>query len=106
MGVGEKSANTLAMVVHELATNSVKHGALSSDAGTLEITGVVHDDHLDLTWAETGGPSVDDIPELTGFGSKMIARIINTALGGAIGYDWQSTGLVVTLTARSDLLAQ
>ena len=105
MGVGEKSANTLAMIVHELATNSVKHGALSSDVGTLEITAAVEADVLELTWAETGGPVLEKHPEMDGFGSRMIARTVQTELGGTISYDWQATGLVATVSARSDLLA-
>ena len=105
MGVGEQTANTLAMVVHELATNSVKHGALSSDAGTLEITGEAQDENLILTWAETGGPPVVALPEMSGFGSRMVARIVETELAGGISYDWQATGLVATVSARSDLLA-
>ena len=105
MGVGEQTANTLPMVVHELATNSVKHGALSSDAGTLEITAEAQDEHLILTWAETGGPAVDALPVMSGFGSKMVSRIVETELAGGSTYDWQPTGLVAKLTARSERLA-
>ncbi|MEP7350374.1 MAG: HWE histidine kinase domain-containing protein [Sphingorhabdus sp.] len=105
MGVGERSATALAMVIHELATNSVKHGALSSEAGSLDISGVVHDERLELVWAETGGPQVADAPELRGFGSRMIVQIIESELGGSIEYDWQTPGLVATLSARTELLA-
>jgi two-component sensor histidine kinase len=57
MGVGERAATTLAMVIHELATNSVKHGALSVHEGTLDVSGTSDDTHLTLVWAEDGGPS-------------------------------------------------
>ncbi|MCC5611607.1 hypothetical protein LC612_33970 [Nostoc sp. CHAB 5834] len=106
MGVGERSANTLAMVIHELATNSVKHGALSSNVGTLEVSGVIEDDLLNIIWAENGGPSVDSRPEMLGFGSKMIGKLVAADLGGSINYDWQASGLVVTVSARSDLLTK
>jgi two-component sensor histidine kinase len=105
MGVGERTATTLAMVVHELATNSVKHGALSAEAGSLDISSRA--DHTDLyvTWAETGGPEVKSAPEMKGFGSKLIARSVADQFRGAIDYDWQATGLVATLRMRKDRLA-
>jgi two-component sensor histidine kinase len=102
MGVGEKTATTLAMVVHELATNSVKHGALSADTGTLDLSGRTEEDEVHLVWSETGGPHVDQIPEMAGFGSRMILRSVATQLGGSLTYDWQTSGLVATLIMRKD----
>ncbi len=106
MGVGERSASALAMVVHELAINSVKHGALSSEAGSLDISGVVDGEHLKLVWAETGGPAVTVAPAMRGFGSKMMVRCVEADLGGSVDYDWQTRGLVATVSARADLLAK
>ncbi len=100
MGVGEAAATTLAMVVHELATNSVKHGALSVLAGTLDISGRTEDDDLYLIWAESGGPAIDRPPEMRGFGSKMILRSIQSQFGGALDYEWKQSGLVATLRMR------
>jgi len=105
MGVGERTATALAMVVHELATNSVKHGALSSETGTLDISAHSDDDGIDLIWAETGGPEVAPPTEMGGFGSKLIARSVSSHLGGAIDYDWQATGLVATITMLKARLA-
>jgi two-component sensor histidine kinase len=102
MGVGEKAATTLAMVVHELATNSVKHGALSADAGSLDLSGRTEEDEVHLIWSETGGPAIDDEPEMSGFGSRMVLRSVATQLGGSLTYDWQSAGLVATLIMRKD----
>ncbi len=104
MGVGEKTATTLAMVVHELATNSVKHGALSAPTGTLDVSGTPEDPDIVLVWAENGGPASAEVPQLQGFGSKMIARALTQVKGG-ISYDWQSAGLVVTLRMRKDRLS-
>jgi two-component sensor histidine kinase len=100
MGVGEGTATTLAMVVHELATNSVKHGALSSDAGTLDLSGRTEEDEVHLIWSETGGPQIDGVPEMAGFGSRMILRSVATQLGGSLDYDWQPSGLVATLVMQ------
>ena len=105
MGVGERTATTLAMVVHELATNSVKHGALSTDAGALDISSSADDDNVHLVWAETGGPPMDGRPEMRGFGSQMISRSIASQLGGSLDYDWQPAGLVATLVMRKARLA-
>lgn len=105
MGVGERTATTLAMVVHELATNSVKYGALSGSEGSLDVSSRTDsDDDIELIWAETGGPSIEHPPELTGFGSRLINRSVTSNLGGGLTYDWQPTGLVVTLRMRKDRL--
>lgn len=105
MGVGENTATTLAMVIHELATNSVKHGALSVQEGTLHVSGSSDETHLELTWAEDGGPQVDGTPEMHGFGSKMISRSMSQQFDGALAYDWQPSGLVVTMRMRKARLA-
>ena len=105
MGVGEDTARTLALVIHELATNSLKHGSLSSEEGTLDISSTSDERDIVITWAETGGPTLKHAPEMTGFGSRLLARSICDQLGGTISYDWQSSGLVVALRLRKERLA-
>ena len=97
MGIGEQTAAALAMIFHELATNSVKYGALSSREGFLDVSSRTDGDRIELIWAETGGPSIVGHPELTGFGSRLIARTVSRQLLGELSYDWQETGLVVTI---------
>lgn len=106
MGVGEATATTLAMVVHELATNSVKHGALSASEGTLDVSGRTEGHEVHLVWAEAGGPQVSRAPEMTGFGSRMIQRSVMSRFAGSLSYDWQSSGLVATLVMRADRMGQ
>lgn len=106
MGVGERAATALAMVVHELATNSAKHGALSNDAGSLAITGTDDGDYITLVWAETGGPEIAKSPDMQGFGSRMMARSIEVQLGGQVTYDWKPGGLVATVSAKAASLTQ
>jgi two-component sensor histidine kinase len=106
MGVGERAATALAMVVHELATNSSKHGALSVETGMLELTGATDGDILTLVWSETGGPEISSVPEIDGFGSKMVQANLAGALGGTIDYDWQTNGLVATLTMQIPSLSR
>lgn len=105
MGVGESAATALAMVIHELATNSVKYGSLSSDHGFLDVSSGIEGDDIFLTWAETGGPPITDAGALKGFGSKLVARSVSGQLGGELAYDWQTSGLVVTVRIRMDRLA-
>lgn len=105
MGVGERTATALAMVIHELATNSVKYGALSCASGFLDVSSKLEEDHICLIWAETGGPAIDEEPVLKGFGSRLTARSVSGQLGGELIYDWQESGLVVTVRMRQDRLA-
>jgi two-component sensor histidine kinase len=105
MGIGEQTASTLAMVIHELATNSVKYGALSCAEGSLDLSSRTEGDGIFLIWAETGGPLIVGQPELKGFGSRLVARSVSSQLGGSLNYDWQESGLVVTICMRQDRLA-
>ena len=105
MGIGELTASTLAMVIHELATNSVKYGALSCATGFLDISSRTEGDHIYLIWAETGGPPIVGHPELTGFGSRLISRTVSSQLRGELSYDWQESGLVVTIGVPEERLA-
>jgi two-component sensor histidine kinase len=105
MGVGEKTVSTLALVIHELATNSVKHGALSGQAGSLNISSSADERDVIIVWAETGGPVIEAVPEMQGFGSRMIGRSLSQQLGGSLSYDWQPSGLVATLRLHKQKLA-
>jgi two-component sensor histidine kinase len=99
MGVGEASATTLAMIIHELATNSLKYGALSCETGTLDVSSSGHeDDDVVVVWTERGGPAVAAPTGPGGFGSKLINRAMSTQLHGTITCDWAEDGVVVTLT--------
>ena len=104
MSVGEASATTLALVLHELATNSMKYGALSAEKGTLDLSCKVHKDAVALIWAERGGPIVV-APAKPGFGSKLINRSVSDQLRGSISCDWARDGVVVTLQMDKGRLA-
>ena len=104
MGVGERAVTTLALVVHELATNSLKYGALSSSSGTVNIECADEEADTVVIWTEHGGPSVTEPDGTQGFGSKLITRSMS-ALGGSIAYDWAAAGVITTLRMRRDRLA-
>lgn len=105
MRVGESATNILAMVVHELATNSLKHGALSVDTGILDVSCSAHDEAVTVIWTESGGPKVKPPTGSGGYGSKLVERSVIGHLRGSIGYDWAEDGVVVTLKVNPERLA-
>lgn len=106
MGVGEAAATTLALVIHELATNSLKYGALSSATGTLDVSCALQESEVVVVWTERGGPAVVAPTGTGGFGSKLVQRGMAAQLGGSIAADWQEDGVVVTLQMTRDRLAK
>jgi len=98
------TAQTLALALHELVTNSAKYGALSALAGQLAIDWTVDGDTLTLTWEETGGPEVRE-PTARGFGTRSLMASVESQLGGQAMFDWRAEGLVcrlnVPLTRKS-----
>ena len=83
---------TLSLVVHELVTNSVKHGALSKSDGTIAVTFASGASGVEWRWQERGGPSVVR-PERVGFGSTLISQSIPHELGGEARIDYEPEGL-------------
>lgn len=97
--VPAKTAMTLAMVLHELATNATKYGALSVPEGRVEIAWRLAADeppHLRLSWTETGGPPVAERAG-RGFGSTLLERSVTYELGGSMALDFRREGLVATI---------
>jgi two-component sensor histidine kinase len=105
MGVGESAATTLSLVIHELATNSLKYGALSADAGTLDVSGASDEQEVTIVWTERGGPSVEPPNGAGGYGSRLVVRSISGQLGGSIDYNWSNEGVIVTLKMKTAKLA-
>jgi two-component sensor histidine kinase len=95
--VGEASATTLALVVHELATNSIKYGALSKETGTVAVSCTAQDSEVVIMWTEKGGPPIRASNKPSGFGSQLVTRSVSSQLGGTIAFDWPPEGVVVTL---------
>lgn len=87
------AAQAIAVVLHELATNAAKYGALSNAKGRIALTwSRTEDGQLMLRWTELGGPKVN-APERKGFGSRLIEGTIRP-LGGKVLFDWRAEGLV------------
>jgi two-component sensor histidine kinase len=92
----ERAVTSLALVIHELATNAAKYGALRSERGAVQITWAEHGAALVLRWVESGGPPVA-APICSGFGSKLIQSTITVQFGGKVHYDWQPNGLIIEM---------
>ena len=103
--VGETAATTLALIVHELATNSIKYGALSAAGGTLDVSCTAHDGDAVLVWTERGGPPVTAPAGPAGFGSRLVSQSVSGQLGGSIAFDWLPEGVVATLRMSKARLA-
>lgn len=97
ISINHNLMTTLALFMHELATNSVKYGAFSTDGGTVILEWHRDDETLSLTWLERGGPSIPDAPEHQGFGSQMVDRIVKS-VGGQVSRTWLATGLIAELS--------
>lgn len=102
------TAQSLALVVHELATNAAKYGALSSEHGRVTIrwdiaTLADGERQLHLIWKERGGPAVTP-PSRQGFGSTVIAMFGEENPGDTVRFDWHEAGLEVSVVRRLSIL--
>jgi two-component sensor histidine kinase/integral membrane sensor domain MASE1 len=105
------AAQPVAMVLHELATNAAKHGALSVATGRVVVSWAPMPEPgggLRLTWTESGGPapalradsaaSAATVPSGGGFGSRLIQQTVRHQLGGTVTTQWPEEGLRCTVT--------
>jgi two-component sensor histidine kinase/CheY-like chemotaxis protein len=94
-----RMALSLSMVLHELATNAVKYGALASDKGRIDMSWQTNGQELYLEWLEADGPTVSP-PRRKGFGSRLIEHGLAQELGGNATIEYRSTGVWCQITAR------
>ena len=97
VSLGERATNGLALVLHELATNAAKYGALA-DGGRVDIVWHTGDGQVVIDWTEQGGPPVVGPPDATGFGTRLSQSTVVGQFGGEISRDWRRDGLAVRLT--------
>jgi two-component sensor histidine kinase len=89
-------AMTMALLVHELATNAAKYGALSSTTGRVAIFWWLSDGHLNLEWRGSGGPVVNT-PTQNGFGTRLLLRAL-VQFGGVVEMSFEATGLLCKMS--------
>lgn len=105
--LGPKAGLSLSLLLHELGTNAIKYGALSTEAGLVDISWHVSDDSekpiLTLRWEEKGGPPANE-PERRGFGSRLIRMGI--AGTGDVEKNFTPKGLIATFRAPLSLVME
>lgn len=100
------AATSLALLLHEFATNAAKYGALASVSGCVRVDWSVDEDELALTWEECGGPPVERQPECEGFGSLLARRIVSSQFRGRLCHDWKLEGLRMYLSVPIEQLTR
>ncbi len=91
------AAQAIGLALHELATNAGKYGALSVDAGRVDVCWRLDGDVFAMSWAECSGPPVSP-PRRQGFGSTVIAPMVKQTVNGAVQLDYLQSGVVWNLT--------
>jgi two-component sensor histidine kinase len=87
------AAQAIGLALHELATNAGKYGALSADAGRVDVGWRLDRDTLEMSWTERNGPPVSP-PQQLGFGSTVITSMAKRTVGGEVELDYAPSGVV------------
>jgi two-component sensor histidine kinase len=94
------TAQSIAVTLHELATNAAKYGSLSTPTGRVEVTWIrAPDGLLILHWTESGGPTAKK-PARECFGTTVIERMIREQLKGEMHRNWRDEGLACEIVLK------
>ena len=104
--IAARAATPLALVFHELATNSAKYGALSVEDGTIDLSITDHGDRVSLGWVEHGGPPPPQGEPAVGFGSRLVEISLSGQLGGSWERRFEPDGLVCELVVSKAAIAR
>jgi two-component sensor histidine kinase len=91
------AAQAIGLALHELATNAGKYGALSVDAGRVDVRWRLEGDTFMMSWTERNGPSVSP-PKRRGFGSTVVDSMAKQSLSGEVELNYAPSGLIWRLT--------
>jgi PAS domain S-box-containing protein len=103
--IGGATVTSFALLLHELASNAAKFGALSSPGGSVSLDCSIRQDELLLTWREHGGPRLNCQPANKGFGSLLTDATVRSQFAGQISRHWNPEGLIVHLSLSLDRLS-
>ena len=104
--VDDRGATPIALLVHELATNSVKYGALSDADGIVTVETGRTDGWATITWIERGGPEITSPPTHAGFGTALADLSVKSQLGGVLDRRWNPEGLEALVRVPMRALAR
>lgn len=106
VGLAAEAVQSFGMIIHELATNAAKYGALSVKDGAVDVAWEKTErGDLRVTWRERNGPPVRQ-PSQSGFGSRLIDQAVTHQLGGSSTFAWEAGGLLCVFTIAADRLRQ
>ncbi|SEM70718.1 hypothetical protein SAMN04488003_103192 [Loktanella fryxellensis] len=106
MVVGDLSTTILALVIHELATNSLKHGTLSLGTGTHDVSCTAQGDAITIVWTMNGGPAVTMPTAPAGYGCTLVHRSVTGHHNGSVDDNWATHRLVVKQRLSPDRVSQ
>jgi CheY-like chemotaxis protein len=99
-----RATNAMALAFHELATNAVKFGALSTDRGRVDVGWrLTPDGGFEMSWQETGGPPVSP-PTRQGFGTTLLSKVTCREINGETVMEYPVTGVRVVLTGDASVI--
>jgi PAS domain S-box-containing protein len=102
--VAPNMVTPIALLLNELVTNAVKHGALAEPSGIVSFKCSREHDHLTLLWTERGGRPITSRPAREGFGTQLSRITVEHQLGGQIERQWDRAGLTATITLNANHL--
>ncbi len=106
IGLDARAYSVLALVLHELATNAAKYGALSRPTGELKVNWRLDEDSTcEIHWQERGGPPTT-APTRKGFGSVLLTRSVPFDLGGEADVTYESAGVVARFKLPSHFISE
>jgi PAS domain S-box-containing protein len=95
------AAQAIGLALHELATNAGKYGALSVDAGRIDVGWRFDSDIFAMSWTESKGPPVSQ-PKRRGFGSTVVDSMVKQTVNGEVQLDYAPSGVVWNLTCPAE----
>jgi PAS domain S-box-containing protein len=105
VAMGARAVTSFALILHELATNAAKYGALSVATGRIRIEWSELNGTLFLKWSEHGGPAIAGPPSIKGFGTVLSDHSVRGQFDGTLSYTWLEAGLVVELSLPVERLS-
>jgi PAS domain S-box-containing protein len=106
LALSRDAVSSIALLIHEFATNAAKYGALSTPTGQIDITCFNEGDRFGLQWVERGGPPIDGAPQSEGFGSSLARMTVQNQFKGEFQREWNREGLALRLSVLRERLTR